>query len=144
MNTKDKLTKLRQIQKIMMERNVLSLIRHKNFGVKFKEGYTIEVLEPNQFKDIDPNEVFYYYDGPLDDKTRSFCQEILIIGKFYTQNDIDKLSSKANYNVDLYMGSFNCRHRWVRARIKGQLQNGYIPDTVNGNEINKIARKSIK
>lgn len=143
MNTEDKIKKLKAIQRVRMEHNVLALIKRKDFGVRFKEGYTIEILEPNQFANIDPNESFYYYDGPLDENTRDFCRTTLLIGKFFRQEDIDKLSSKAGYNVDLYMGSFNCRHKWVRARIKGQIINGYNPDTVNGNEINKIGKKSI-
>lgn len=142
-NFEDKMKVMRSLQRMRIERSVLHLIRHKDFGVKFKEGYTIEVLDPNNFATVDPNEVFYYYDGPLDDKTRAFCQEILIIGKFFTQNDIDKLSSRSGYNVDLYMGSYNCRHRWVKARIKGQIIEGYKPETVNGTEINKIGRRSI-
>lgn len=143
MNTEDKIKKLRSIQRFIMERNVLELIQRKDFGVRFKEGYVIEVLEPNQFANIDPNESFYYYTGPLDEHTRDFCRKALEIDKFFRQEDIDKLSSKAGYDVDLYMGSFNCRHKWVRARIKGQIQEGLIPDTVNKNQINKIGKESI-
>lgn len=143
MDIQDKLKAFNKLKKVIMENNVLSLIRSNDFGVRFKPGYTIEPIDTNHFADIDPNEVFYYYDGPLDEKTRAFCEEILIIGKFFRQSDIDKLSTKAGYDVDLYMGSYNCRHKWVRARIKGQIQNGYVPETVNGNEINKIGRRSI-
>ena len=143
MDIQDKLKKVLKLKRIIMESNVLALIRSKDFGVRFKTGYTIEAIEPNKFAEIDPNEVFYYYDGPLDEKTRAFCEEILIIGKFFRQSDIDKLSNKAGYDVDLYMGSYNCRHKWVRARIKGEIQKGYVPDTINGTEINKIGRRSI-
>lgn len=143
MNIEEKIKKVNAFKRIILERNVLSLIKRKDFGVTFEEGYTIEKIDPTNFADIDPNEVFYYYEGPLDEKTRAFCEEILIIGKFFRQDDIDKLSNKAGYNVDLYMGSYNCRHKWVKARIKGKIKEGYIPDTINGNEINKIGRRSI-
>ena len=143
MNLQEQLNKVIRFKRIKMERDVLSLLRRKDFGVTFEAGYTIEKIEPSEFATVDPNEVFYYYDGPLDDKTRAFCQEILIIGKFFRQEDIDKLSSKAGYNVDLYMGSYNCRHKWLRARVKGKIKEGYVPPTVNGNEINKIGRRSI-
>lgn len=144
MNIEDKVKRILKFKKIIMERTVLSLIRSKDFGVKFEDGYIIEKLDSTEFATIDPNDVFYYYEGPLDEKTRPFCEELLIIGKFFTQEQIDKLSTKAGYNVDLYMGSYNCRHKWSKARIKGKIKEGYIPDTVNGTEINKVGRKSIE
>ena len=139
----DKLKKIHQLRQFKIERNVLKLLFNKSFGVRFEPGYTIEVLDKNNFADVDPNEVFYYYDGPLDEKTREFCQSVLLLGKFFTQNDIDKLSVKAGYNVDLYMGSYNCRHNWIRARIKGRIQKGYTPETPTGRDINSLGKKSI-
>lgn len=115
-----------------------------NFGRKLPDGLELELITDRlTLKELDPNTVFYYYDGPLDDKTRDFCRELLILGKFFTQEDIDKLSNKSGYDVDLYFGSFNCRHRWKFARIKGKIRDGYVPDGPTTTDINRVGRESI-
>ncbi len=144
MKLQEKLNKVLQIKHFLIQKTVLSIVKQKDIGVYFEDGYEIEHLSSNQFADVDPDELFWYYDGPLDDKTREFCVELLILGKFFRQSDIDKLSSKAGYDVDSYKGSFGCRHKWKLARIKGRIKEGYIPDTPSGNEINKVGRQSIK
>ena len=81
-------------------------------------------------KQIDPNTTFYYYTGPLDEKTREFCAFMLLQGKFYSDDEMDYLSDLLGYDVYLYLGSFNCRHNWVRARIKGLIQSGNLNKTL--------------
>lgn len=113
-------------------------------GFKLEDNIELEIIDVNMSTEsIDSNTVYYYYDGPLDEKTREFCAKILLMGKFFTQDDIDKLSNKAGYDVDLYMGSYNCRHKWKRARIKGKIQDGYVPENPTTTEINRIAKDSI-
>lgn len=63
-------------------------------------------------------EDYYYYSGPLDDKTRDFCKRMLKIDKVFSSTDIDILSNYLDYDVLQYKGSYNCRHKWVRFRGK--------------------------
>lgn len=88
---------------------------------------------------IDPNTPFYYYDGPNDDKTRPFCKALLKLDKLFNLEDIDRLSRYVGYDVELYFGGFNCRHKWKRARIKGKLQKGFEPKTPTLNDTKKVA-----
>ena len=61
---------------------------------------------------------YYYYTGPLDDKTRPFCKKVLSLDKVLSEVDIDILSNYLDYDVKKYKGSYNCRHNWVRFRGK--------------------------
>lgn len=63
-------------------------------------------------------EEYYYYSGPLDEKTRPFCRQMLAYDKVVSSVDIDILSNYLNYDVKKYKGSYNCRHKWVRFRGK--------------------------
>lgn len=109
------------------EKKALAFLCNDKVGLKVSKE-DVEVLDRNNYVDIDPNKSFYYYDGPLDVKTREFCATLLLQGKFYSQSEIDYLSSNLGYNVDLYMGSYGCRHQWKRARIKGKIQDGTLDE----------------
>jgi len=61
---------------------------------------------------------YYYYSGPLDEKTRDFCKYLLTIDKVISEDDIDRLTLYLNYDVLQYKGSYNCRHKWVKFRGK--------------------------
>lgn len=144
MKFNERLSRVIQVRNLIIEQKILAFIKCDDIGVRFEDGYEIEILDAEQFASVDPDEVFWYYDGPADDKTREFCLELLLLGKFFRQSDIDKLSSKAGYNVSKFKGSYNCRHRWVKARIKGRIKDGYVPDKPSASEINRIGRSSIK
>jgi hypothetical protein len=61
--------------------------------------------------------VRYKYDGPNDEKTRSFCMEILSLGRLYTEEEISNGLSNpefGNYPIFNYKGSYGCRHVWQR------------------------------
>lgn len=123
------------------ERKALSFLCAATVGRKVNKE-DIEILDKNHYRVIDPNESFYYYDGPLDDKTREFCATLLLQGKFYSQEEIDYLSSRLGYNVDLYCGSYGCRHQWKRARIKGKIQDGTLDESLiaDKSDANKAIR----
>lgn len=123
------------------ENKALSFLCSDKVGVKVRKD-DIEVLDKNHYKDIDPNKSFYFYDGPLDDKTRGFCATLLLQGKFYSQGEIDYLSERLGYNVDLYCGSYGCRHQWKRARIKGKIQSGTLDENLIAGKSD--ANKAIK
>lgn len=75
---------------------------------------------PDTFADRKPQEgeLYYYYAGPNDDKTRPFCKRMLKIDKVFSTTDIEILSNYLNYDVLEYRGSYNCRHSWIRFRGK--------------------------
>lgn len=61
--------------------------------------------------------VRYRYSGPQDDKTRSFCSEVLSMDKLYTEEEITNGLSNpefGNYSIFDYKGSYGCRHVWKR------------------------------
>lgn len=61
--------------------------------------------------------VRYKYEGPRDEKTRSFCSEILSLGRIYTEEEISNGLSNpefGNYSIFDYKGSYGCRHVWKR------------------------------
>jgi hypothetical protein len=142
-NFNEILKNVTELKSMLIEQQVLRMAKNPSFGIKLEDNIELELIDNQQFAKIDPNSVYYYYDGPLDDKTRNFCAELLLLGKFFTQVDIDNLSKKAKYNVDLYFGGFNCRHKWKRARIKGRIEEGYVPNGPTTNQINNIGKKSI-
>jgi hypothetical protein len=84
-------------------------------------------------------ESYYYYSGPLDDKTRPFCKQLLTYDKVLSEVDIDILSNYLNYDVKLYKGSYNCRHRFVRFR--GKIIS--TPELTIG-QIRNLVKKGIK
>lgn len=79
----------------------------------------IEVIN-QEFADRKPEkgENYYYYSGPLDEKTRPFCSKLLKLDKVVSETDIDILSNYLDYDVKKYKGSYNCRHNWVKFRGK--------------------------
>lgn len=117
------------------ERRIITYLSNPTMGKSMEDW---EVANEGDFAEVDPNGTWYYYEGPLDDKTRPFCQEMLLLGKFFSQTDLDMLSAGIGYNVYLYEGRWNCRHRWVRARIKQKIKEGYVPDEPTNGEINRL------
>lgn len=111
------------------EKKALAFLCSAKVGKKVNKE-DVEILDKNHYAKIDPNTSFYYYDGPLDVKTREFCATLLLQGKFYSQSEIDYLSRNLGYNVDLYCGSYGCRHQWKRARIKGKIQDGTLDESL--------------
>lgn len=61
--------------------------------------------------------VRYEYNGPVDDRTRDFCSEVMSLGRIYTEEEIKNGLSNpefGNYSIWDYKGSYGCRHKWVR------------------------------
>lgn len=84
-------------------------------------------------------EEYYYYMGPLDEKTRDFCKKVLQMDKVFSKTEIDKLSGYLNYDVLDFVGAYNCRHQWVRFRGK---EINSAPPTVK--QINDLIRAGVK
>lgn len=61
--------------------------------------------------------VRYKYTGPRDDRNRTFCAEVLSLGRIYTEEEIQNGLSNpefGNYSIFDYKGSYGCRHVWKR------------------------------
>lgn len=105
----DKLTSFKTFSR---ERQIVKVLR--------KYGVSRSLVEeiPQGFADRKPEEGvnYYYYNGPLDKKTRSFCRLMLKIDKVFSEEEINKISEELGYSVLEYCGSFGCRHQWIRFR----------------------------
>lgn len=103
-----------KISTFKLEHYIHKLMSEKGISKSLVE----EVKE--EFADRKPKagETYYYYTGPLDDKTRAFCKQMLKYDKVVSETDIDILSNYLDYDVKKYKGSYNCRHSWVRFRGK--------------------------
>jgi hypothetical protein len=55
----------------------------------------------------------YYYDGPLDSKSRPFCRRH--VGKAYTHAAMQRLDNGTELDVEQFAGGHGCRHRWSPA-----------------------------
>lgn len=82
---------------------------------------------------------YWTYRGPLDEKTRPFCASLLKIDRYWTTEDFDLISRKIGYNCFEYVGGFNCRHYWQKARIKGRVKKGYSPKTPTPGQVDRSA-----
>lgn len=81
----------------------------------------VEALpDSGSFADRKPEdgEEYWYFSGPLDEKTRPFCRLMLRLDKVFSTSEINTISTFLNYDVLQYKGSYNCRHKWVRFRGK--------------------------
>jgi hypothetical protein len=61
--------------------------------------------------------VRYEYSGPVDDKNRAFCAEVMALGRIYTEEEIKNglfNPEFGNYSIWDYKGSYGCRHVWQR------------------------------
>ena len=104
----------KMIATFKLENHIFDLIRTKGISRK-----CIEEI-PMEFASRKPEEgvTYYYYTGPLDDKTRAFCKQMLTYDKVISEVDMDILSNYLDYDVKKYKGSYNCRHNWVKFRGK--------------------------
>lgn len=84
-------------------------------------------------------ETYWYYMGPLDEKTRPFCRRILQLDKVFSQTEIERISGYLNYDVLDFKGAFNCRHNWVRFRGKE-----ILTPKLTVKQINDIIRDGIR
>lgn len=118
-------------------------IEHYLFKFLSERGIPKSQIEEikQEFADrpIKEGEEYYYYTGPLDEKTRPFCKQMLSYDKVLSSTDIDILSNYLNYDVKQYRGSYNCRHKWVRFRGKR-----ISTPELTINQIRNLVRKGIK
>jgi hypothetical protein len=102
--------RLQTFKRIKIEHEIIKAMRRTGYNRS-----EIEVI-PDAFADRKPEEgqVYYYYNGPLDHKTRPFCRLMLKIDKVFSKEQIEYMSAELGYPVLEYAGSFGCRHHWVK------------------------------
>lgn len=116
------------------ERQVLKALR--SVGISKSR---VEEIKDDFDRNPKKGETYWYYIGPLDEKTRPFCKQMLQMDKVFSQSEIDKLSKYLNYDVLEFVGAYNCRHSWVRFRGKVI---STPPPTVK--QINDLIRSGIR
>lgn len=119
--------KLLNLKRRFQERQLLKALADPRIGIKSKEIERLsdQINLQEEFADRKPKEgeTYYYYSGPLDEKTRPFCKRILEMDKVFASIDIEILSNYLGYDVfdssgSFGPGAFNCRHRWVKFKGK--------------------------
>mgnify|MGYP006390283105 CR=1 FL=1 len=103
-----------KIATFRLEHYIHKLMRDKGIPKRLIEEIPLEFASRKPEEGVD----YYYYSGPLDDKTRPFCKQMLTYDKVVSEVDLDILSNYLDYDVKKYKGSYNCRHNWVKFRGK--------------------------
>jgi hypothetical protein len=111
----------RRNQKQSFKMNKILVISTPHIAVK-GIGADVDLLEGVCEEDFDQHKYateYFYYSGPLDDKTRLFCAAMLRLNKMFTKEDLNALSKRLGYNVYEHAPLFNCRHKFrkVKARM---------------------------
>jgi hypothetical protein len=128
-----------------MNPNLIANFKIEHYLFKFLEERGIpksqieEVKEEFADRPAKKGVDYYYYSGPLDEKTRPFCKQMLAYDKVLSEVDIDILSNYLDYDVKQYKGSYNCRHKWVKFRGKR-----ISTPELTINQIRTLVRKGIK
>lgn len=128
-----------------MTPELIARFKVEHYLFKFLNERGIPKSQIEEIKDefadrpVKKGENYYYYTGPLDDKTRDFCKQMLSYDKVLSETDIDILSNYLNYDVKQYKGSYNCRHKWVKFRGKR-----ISTPELTINQIRTLVRKGIK
>ena len=80
--------------------------------------------DDGSLQDTSMYKVLYKYNGPKDNKNRTFCRQVLDLGLLFRLEDINKMSlfganeEFSTYDIFTYKGSYNCRHRWEQKFFK--------------------------
>lgn len=101
-----------EIRRLRTEVELLKIFSNQNTGIK--KSFVRECKDEFADRKANPFINYYYYTGPLDEKTRPFCRKMLLMDKVFSEDEINIISNKLNYDVLVYMGSYNCRHEWVK------------------------------
>ena len=113
---------------------ILSYLKNKGESIKetLKEWYIVPLnmhIIPSTPDDKSKwdrgrdERIRYYFDGPKDNRNRSFCAQLLSMDKFYRKEDIINMVNDEfeTYDPFIYNGSYNCRHSWVSVTLRRKL-----------------------
>lgn len=76
--------------------------------------------EQKSSEDAGLYKIRYRFNGPRDDKNRTFCASVLDRNLVYRKEDINQMSFRTEnkefgtYSIFRFKGSYNCRHNWTR------------------------------
>lgn len=108
--------RINALKRVKIEADIVRVMRRTGY-----KRSQIEVLPAGQmFADRKPvpGTNYFYYNGPLDEKTRAFCRLLLKLDKVFSDEQIQSMSDELGYDVLEYCGSYNCRHQWIQFRGK--------------------------
>lgn len=82
--------------------------------------------EPSKPSSLDSDQyrVRFRYNGPRDDRNRTFCAKVLDLDLIYRKEDIDAMSLRGEnqqfgvYDIFTLKGNINCRHTWEQVVFK--------------------------
>ena len=80
--------------------------------------------DDGSLQDTSMYKVLYKYNGPKDNKNRTFCRQVLDLGLLFRLEDINKMSlfganeEFSTYDIFSYKGSYGCRHSWQQKFFK--------------------------
>lgn len=106
------IARIKQLKQTLAEKKLYSLMQRYGVHKSQIEPIKSEFRKPSKGLD------YYYYSGPLDEKTRPFCALMLKLDKVFSEDDIAIMTIELGYDVQQYRGSYNCRHKWVKFRGK--------------------------
>lgn len=103
-------SRLNKFKRLAVERQILKALAKTGF-----KRSEIEEL-PHVFADRKPkdDQTYWYYNGPLDEKTRPFCKRLLQMDKVFSEEQINYISEELGYDVLQECGLYNCRHHWIK------------------------------
>ncbi len=104
--------RIQTFKRLKLELQLFELLKNTGVSRSLVEELPQEFANRNPEKGVN----YYYYNGPLDAKTRPFCKLMLKIDKVFTEEQINYISEELNYPVLEYKGSFGCRHQWIKFR----------------------------
>ena len=131
-------------------------------SVKVMGRHEFQVLSNPNIKseeDSEERRFRYKYVGPVDERNRPFCAEMMKARRVFRREDIDKMSDlnvnpigPTNYSIFEWRGSYNCRHKWIQLTYEpvGRIVNNVNVDTlvldeeeVSGPDTRNRATKSL-
>lgn len=109
-------TKILRLKNLKLQKELITVLQKYGTPKHLIEEVPIELAtrKPQE------GNTYWYYSGPLDNKTRPFCKRMLQIDKVFSDEEIGRISEELGYDVLAYAGVtfFNCRHKWIRFRGK--------------------------
>lgn len=105
----------KEIAKLVVTKiiDVTELIEDVDIKEAKKEVEEVEKDDLN----INKIQILYSYDGVIDHLNRPFCSKLVQTNKFYSREDIQKMSEVLGFDIFIHKGGKNCRHRWTAHQV---------------------------
>lgn len=139
------------MQSIQLLKQALLFNKLKSMGVNKEYVEAIEILNNKETfasRDAKDGEYYYYWPEVVHENSRDFCKQMVKLGKVFSIQEINTMSTFMGYDVFEYQpgpihqhggpGGPECKHYWVRFR--GKIISTPAP---TDNQINTLINKSI-